>query len=355
MGAAPPPRSTSTPEAVCDTDAELRGVQSRVAFDPERARRNEGKGALDEDEVSLEEFEASLDGVEAELEDLGWVEASLHYLAPDDRWERQAPESDRVHVRVHPPSSGIATVRPPSVGVRVRIYDGRPIASELELDVQGFELYEHRSVFADYYDAAAVERRYYPEVRDVLRLLTGARDVIVFDHNVRSSVRANRGQLGVSEPVAQVHNDYTIGSGPRRKLQILKAAGRLDLADRHVAFINLWRPIIGPVLDNPLALCAATSVLAEDLVETQIQHFGEEDARVPRHTGEIYSVRHSPRHRWLYFPAMRRDEILLFKGYDARADGRARFVPHTGFEHPDCPPHARPRESIEARALVIFD
>jgi hypothetical protein len=260
-----------------------------------------------------------------------------------------------LQVRVHPPSSGIATVRPQAAGVRVRIYDARPIVPRLELDVQGFELYEHRSVFGDHYDAAAVERHYYPEVRDVLRSLTGAFEVIVFDHNVRSAVRAKRGEVGVSEPVAQVHNDYTIDSGPRRKRQILESAGRLDLADRHVAFINLWRPIIGPVLDNPLAVCDASSVAAEDLVKTEIQHFGEENARVPRHTGEIYSVRHSPRHRWFYFSAMQPDEILLLKGYDSRPDGRARFVPHTGFDDPDRPPTAIPRESIEARALVIFD
>ena len=166
--------------------------------------------------------------------------------------------------------------------------------------------------------------------------------------------RAARGEPGVREPVAQVHNDYTVDSGPRRKRQILEAAGRLDLADHHAAFINLWRPIVGPVLDNPLALCDASSVSAIDLVKTEIQHFGESDLRVPRHTGEIYSVRHSQRHRWFYVSAMEPGEILLLKGYDSRADGRASFVPHTGFEHPDCPPEAAPRESIEARALVIF-
>ena len=47
-------------------------------------------------------------------------------------------------------------------------------------------------------------------------------------------------------------------------------------------------------------------------------------------------------------------EALLLKGYDSRVDGRARFVPHTGFEHPGVPRGALPRESIEARALVVF-
>jgi len=36
-------------------------------------------------------------------------------------------------------------------------------------------------------------------------------------------------------------------------------------------------------------------------------------------------------------------------------DGRARFMPHTGFNNPECPPEFVPRESIEARTLVVFE
>jgi hypothetical protein len=30
-------------------------------------------------------------------------------------------------------------------------------------------------------------------------------------------------------------------------------------------------------------------------------------------------------------------------------------MPHTGFSNPECPPDFVPRESIEARTLVIFE
>jgi hypothetical protein len=109
------------------------------------------------------------------------------------------------------------------------------------------------------------------------------------------------------------------------------------------------------VLDNPLALCDARSVSPEDLVATDILHFGEHDLAVPRHSGQIYSVRHNPAHRWFYVSEMRPDEVLLLKCYDSRADGRARFMPHTGFRNPACPSEFVPRESIEARTLVVFD
>lgn len=279
-------------------------------------------------------------------EQLPHVEARLGYLAPGD---------GPVEVRVYPPSSTCSNVRPESAPRQVPIYDGRSIAGSLRLDAQGFELHAQPTRFSDYYDAAAVHARYYPEVSELMRSLTGALDVIVFDHNVRSAVRAARGEPGVREPVDQVHNDYTIESGPRRKQQILEAAGRSDLAQHRVAFVNLWRPIVGPVLDKPLTVCDARSVSPSDLVPTAIYHFGEDNLDLPRHRGEIYSVRHAAAHRWLYFSAMGPDDVLLLKGYDSLADGRARFVPHTGFNHPECPRDAIPRESIEARTLVVFD
>ncbi len=96
----------------------------------------------------------------------------------------------------------------------------------------------------------------------------------------------------------------------------------------------------------PLALCDARSIAPHELIAT--------DLRYPDRVGEIYSVSHNPRHRWFYFPRMTRDEVVLIKCYDSATDGRARFAAHTGFDDPNSPPDAAPRESIEIRALVFF-
>lgn len=274
------------------------------------------------------------------------VRSSLAYAKA-----RQGP----VQTRVYPPRSGIATVRPEAERHEVEIRDARAISGQLDLDVHGFACRTQASRFGDYYDDDAVRARYYPEVRDILLGLTGALEVIVFDHNVRSAARAARGEHGVREPVDQVHNDYTLQSGPGRRMDILSSAGRTELADRRVAFVNLWRPIVGPIQDNPLAVCHAGSVAAEDLIDTDIYHFGEDDLHTPRHRGQIYSVRYNPEHRWFYLSDMMPAEFLLLKNYDSRAGGCARFMPHTGFRNPACPPHFTPRESIEARTLVVFD
>ncbi len=233
-------------------------------------------------------------------DDLPTVNARVSYLAPGD---------GPVKVRVFPPGSGIATERPASVQHVVAIRDVRSVARNLKLDEHGFEFHGSRSVFRDFYNDSMVQERYYPEVEDRMRELTGALAVIVFDHNVRSAARAARGDPGVRVPVDQIHNDYTEESGPKRKREILDAAGRADLMNRRVAFVNLWRPIVGPVQDNALALCEAHSVAPQDLVTTDIHHFGEDDLTEPRHRGQIYSVRHNPAHRWFYVSDMQPDEV----------------------------------------------
>lgn len=278
--------------------------------------------------------------------DLPAVNAPLNFLAAGEI----APQ-----VRIYPPASGLATAQPALATHTVAIRDARPIVASLSLDEQGFELHARATPFVDFYDEAAVRARYYPEVEALVTELTGALAVVAFDHNVRSVVRAARGDRGVRAPVDQVHNDYTERSGPKRAREILAAAGRTGLDGRQVAFVNLWRPIVGPVLDNPLAVCDARSVGAADLVGTEILHFGEDDLALPRHRGDVQSVRYNDTQRWHYVAAMQPTEFLLLKCYDSRTDGRARFAPHTGFNHPNRPSEFLPRESIETRTLVIFD
>lgn len=276
--------------------------------------------------------------------DLPYVTARLAYLGPSD-----AP----IEHRVYPVSSKLLTVRPPIDYRQMPIFDARGVA-DLSLDCEGFALHQHATAFADFYEDAAVKARYYPEVADFVRRTLGATDVTVFDHNTRSALRAKRGDAGVRLPVDAVHNDYTDQSGPKRAREILADAGKLDLLGRRFLFVNLWRPIVGPVQDNPLAVCDARSVRLEDIVDTPIHHFGEDDLTTPRHSGQIQSIRFFEGHRWYYVSAMQPDEVLFLKCFDSLNDGRARFMPHTGFKNPACPPEFTPRESIEARTLVIM-
>ena len=78
------------------------------------------------------------------------------------------------------------------------------------------------------------------------------------------------------------------------------------------------------------------------------------ERRYPHRVGQTYRLKYNAKHRWYYFPRLRREEAIVFKVFDSEKDGRARFTPHTSFDDPSTPPGAPPRQSIEARSLAFF-
>jgi hypothetical protein len=232
----------------------------------------------------------------------------------------------------------------------VTMRDVRPIADALSLDHEGFELLRHETAARDLYDDDAIEKVYYPEIEDLLRSVTGASRVVIFDATRRSDGGAGaRNRDGLRGPATRVHVDYTAKSGPQRVKELLgeDEAARLAASGARVVQINVWRPIRGPVERSPLALADASSVRAEDLIAT--------DQVFPDRVGEIYHLAHHRSQRWYYAPRMTPDEVLLIKGWDSLDDGRARFTPHGAFDLPDTPEDAAPRESIEVRTLVVIE
>lgn len=226
----------------------------------------------------------------------------------------------------------------------VRIANGW-LAPEAALDREGFALTRHETAVRDFEDEAEIEAVYYPEMEALLKEATGAARVEVFDHNLRRDAGNGAGGTKLRPPVRQVHNDYTERSAPRRLIDLLGVVAAATV--RRFAVVNVWRPIKGPVETAPLALADARTVAPEDFVAVDLVY--------PDRIGEIYRAAWNPRHRWVYYPRMDSNEALLIKGYDSFDDGRARFALHTAFDDPTTPPNAAPRESIEVRALVLFD
>ena len=112
-------------------------------------------------------------------------------------------------IRVFPPASGKPIEIPRNVHVNMPIEDVRHWPVQPTLDGAGFEYQRHVSACSDFYDETQVRTDYYPEVAAVMQSFTGALAVFVFDHNVRSAVRAARGEYGVRTPVDGAHVDCT--------------------------------------------------------------------------------------------------------------------------------------------------
>jgi hypothetical protein len=259
------------------------------------------------------------------------VTATLHYL-------KRGPEKPTRYAKEPPPGvpawNGVEDLHD------VPITDGRGREGEFTLDRNGFAILKSPSQVQDFYARDEVERVYYPEVERLLRDSIGASRVVVFNHDVRNAARD-----GAGLPSRRVHNDHTVNSAPRRVRDHLGADAD-ELLKHRFGIVNVWRPIRGPVLESPLALCDARSFTDADLIASDLVY--------PHVRGETSSVEFKPDHRWYYFSEMQADEVLLIRVHDSADDGRARLSFHTSFENPAAPLDAPPRESIEVRALVFF-
>lgn len=268
------------------------------------------------------------------------VSATLEYL-------QSAPQKPVTHMLA--PPGGHSWENSDYAHVPVLIRNGRGTLDAPTLDREGFALHTAPSAMRGFGEREAIERIYYPEMRELALAATGASQAIVFDHVLRRRAPGTLSPFGARSghrPSAalRVHCDFTPVSAQRR-LAIETTARGLKHVKRF-AIINLWRSTGLPVLDAPLAVCDARTVHDGDLVAADIVY--------PDRTGEIYQVLHHPGHAWTYFDAMRFDEVLMFKQYDS-ATGVARCTPHAAFAHPATPEGTPPRESIEIRCLLIFD
>lgn len=242
---------------------------------------------------------------------------------------------------------------PPGVPMRtgmqedreVLVHDGRAVADRLSLDREGFVLRHGPTAVTNFYDEGQIVSIFYAECEEIVKKATGANRAFAFDHIVRNQARAAIKGSGVKMPSSRVHNDYTDWSSPQRVRDLMGPQAEQLLKQRY-AIINLWRPIAGPLLRNPLALCDAESLAEENLVPSEL--------RYPDRVGETYSVTYSPHQRWFYFPRMSADEYVLIRCFDSSRSGPARFSAHGGFTDPTTPLDAPPRESIEVRMVAFF-
>ena len=270
--------------------------------------------------------------------DLPAIDATIVFTARDS--ERPVDETFN--------SNTIASHREGSTEEhRVTIHDGRPLRDRFQLEEHGFQFIDHKTAMTDFYDSDELKSIYYPEVEQIIKDRTGATRVVIFDHTLRAADETLRANTPARQTVRLAHNDYTDWSGPQRVRDILGEEEAETLPQNRFAIVQVWRPIRDPIESDPLAIAEAGTLSPDDLIAAE--------RRYPNRVGETYRIAHNPGQRWYYFPKMNRDEALVFKVFDSRNDGNARFTAHASFVDPTSPPDARPRESIEMRTFAFFD
>jgi hypothetical protein len=143
------------------------------------------------------------------IKSLSFVTAELNYLAP-------IAERPRTYTYEPPAGEPRSNVVPEPHYLPT--HNARAISGIVSLDSAGFALVKHQSRVSDFYDEDQVRKIYYPEAEQILKGVTGASRVFIFDHTVRKRVEgaADRRDDGLRQPVGRVHVDHTAKSGPQR-------------------------------------------------------------------------------------------------------------------------------------------
>ena len=256
------------------------------------------------------------------------------------------PMSERPRYYANDHSRDVLSLDPHTV----RIEDARSLRRAPELDREGFVLVPHRSAIADFRNGDEVAKSHPAEVEKLLLELTGADRVSVNGSGLlRFSERlADAGKSNNSWPARFIHID--VSDDTARLFAERSKPKDVDRPIRRWAHYNVWRAFSAPPQDVPLTVCAADSLADEDMVvaDAIFDHFGQ-----PEWSFESLLVRYSPRHRWIYYSNMTRDEALVFKTKDSDP-ARAHHVPHTAFDDPSAPKDAPPRISLEMRATAYW-
>ena len=243
----------------------------------------------------------------------------------------------------------------------------RPDSPEC-MDRLGLSLAHLESKCTNFYDAAEVERVFYPEIEKLLLdFFPGATDALVYNHDTFDKDYAgdrtedqDAKNPGVNAKYANlVHNDLNDNSGRVRCRELLtknlrnfgreqhytEAEADAKMSRRFMS-INLAKPM-ETVEQFPFVLCAWPS-LAD---QPYINNYRVYDDRV----GETTRFTYRPDHEWYWVPRQTPTEVSMLKCYDSVTDGSvSRWSFHTACVDPTVPLDAPCRKNVVVRSYVFF-
>ncbi len=247
-------------------------------------------------------------------------------------------------------------------------YPGLSPSSPECMDKLGVSLAHCESQCQNFYDAAEVERVFYPEIEKLLlEFFPGATDAFVYNHGLfdkdyKGDIKEDQDNKdpGVNTYYADlVHNDLNDNSGRVRCRELLtknlRNFGRTqhyteEQADakmsRRFMSINLAKPM-ETVGQHPFVLCAWPSFADQPY----ITNYRVYDDRV----GETTRFTYRPDHEWYWFPQQTSTEVSMLKCYDSVTDGSvSRWSFHSACLDPTAPADAPCRKNVVVRSYVFF-
>jgi len=236
------------------------------------------------------------------------------------------------------------------------------------MDKLGVSLAHCESKCQNFYDAAEVERVFYPEMEKLLlEFFPDATDAFVYNHGLfdkdyKGPVKEDQDNKdpGVNTYYADiVHNDLNDNSGRVRCRELLtknlrnfgrpqhytEAEADAKMARRFMS-INLAKPM-ETVGQHPFVLCAWPSFADQPY----ITNYRIYDDRV----GETTRFTYRPTHEWYWLPQQTSTEVSMLKCYDSETDGSvSRWSFHSACIDPTAPKDAPCRKNVVVRSFVFF-
>lgn len=212
---------------------------------------------------------------------------------------------------------------------------------------------------------------YYACVEEAVKRATGADAAVAFCHAVRSPKPAADCKGAEAGYAAYAHTDQSRDSWSSRAKELV-ARGEFDAfppgvgrenacrvaSARRYAVVSAWRKLNHS--PSHLAVLDHTSLQHDDAMPFSIIEQG--------YVGGNYRLRDSSevaaRHKWLYYPDMTPNEMLLFTAFDSdHPADTTLFAPnkmsascfHSAFVDPQAQPSDPARISIDVRCLVVWD
>ena len=297
---------------------------------------------------------------------------SYSIVSSNALWRDPANESDAKALRKEERDQGRRCLYFPQVLRDVRrmeeYHPGLSPNSPECMDKLGVSLAYCESKCDNFYDAAEVERVFYPEMEKLLlEFFPGATDALVYNHDVfdkdyegdRTEAQDNK-IPGVNAGYANlVHNDLNDNSGRVRCRELLTKNLRNFGRQQHYTeeqaeakmlrrfmSINLAKPM-ETVHQNPFVLCAWPSFADQPY----ITNYRGYDDRV----GETQRFTYRPDHDWYWFPEQKPTEVSMLKCYDSVTDGSvSRWSFHSACIDPTAQDDAPCRRNVVVRSYVFF-
>ncbi len=240
--------------------------------------------------------------------------------------------------RVDPDGNAGQLLAPTLNPTQVEVTDRRGAGAPLTFEADAIEFRVQPSKETHFDSNNLWMPAYERELAELLKDSTGAIEVTLFDHTLRSDdPNATR------RAARNVHSDYTATSADERLESILRKTAAADYRNGHYGLVNVWRPVEQPVLTAPLGFIHPRSITVDDQVPIAVEY--------PDRTGEVLGLIANPDHDWFYLSEMTPEEVAIFSVFDNRGHG---FVGHSALDLLNPSGSSIPRKSIESRALVRY-